>query len=77
VTTRASGTFDVKLTPQTLADPSADVSLGRLAIDKQLHGDLEGSSKGEMVPDSGTAELAGLAGDMTITIADGRYSYEF
>jgi hypothetical protein len=30
-----------------------------------------------VVPDSGTAELAGLAGNMTITIADGKHSYEF
>jgi hypothetical protein len=30
-----------------------------------------------VVPDSGTAELAGLAGSMAIIIADGRHSYEF
>jgi hypothetical protein len=29
-----------------------------------------------VVPDSGTAELAGLSGRMTITIADGKHSYE-
>jgi len=28
-------------------------------------------------PDSGTGELAGLAGTMTIVIADGKHSYEF
>jgi len=28
-----------------------------------------------VVPDSGTDQLAGLAGTMTITIADGRHSY--
>jgi hypothetical protein len=44
--TRATGEFEVKLTPQ-----SADESkmLGRMAIDKQFRGDLEGSSKGEML----------------------------
>lgn len=30
-----------------------------------------------VVPDSGTGELAGLAGRMTIEIADGKHSYEF
>jgi hypothetical protein len=30
-----------------------------------------------VVPDSGTDELAGLAGKMSINIADGKHSYEF
>jgi hypothetical protein len=30
-----------------------------------------------VVPDSGTGELTGLAGAMTITIADGQHSYAF
>jgi len=30
-----------------------------------------------VVPDSGTAELAGLTGRMNIVIADGKHSYEF
>ena len=30
-----------------------------------------------VVPDSGTDELAGLAGEFRIIIADGRHSYEF
>jgi hypothetical protein len=29
------------------------------------------------VPDSGTGELAGLAGTMAIIVADGKHSYEF
>ena len=29
-----------------------------------------------VVPDSGTGELAGLAGTMSIQIADGKHSYE-
>ena len=29
-----------------------------------------------VVPDSGTAELAGLTGKMTIKIADGKHSYD-
>jgi Protein of unknown function (DUF3224) len=119
----ASGTFEVKLTPQ---ETSGDPRLGRFSLDKQFHGDLEATSKGEMltggmpakgsagyvaielvtgklhgcsgsfilqhsgtmdrgkpslsvtvVPDSGTEELAGLAGKMTINIADGKHSYGF
>lgn len=30
-----------------------------------------------VVPDSGTGQLAGLAGKMNITIADGKHSYDF
>jgi Protein of unknown function (DUF3224) len=30
-----------------------------------------------VVPDSGTTELAGIAGTMTIIIAEGKHSYEF
>lgn len=123
MTTRASGTFEVKLTPQ---GDDKDATPGRMSIDKQFHGDLEGVSKGEMltamtsvkgsagyvaiervsgtlhgrtgtfvlqhtatmtrgaqqlsiavVPDSGTGQLAGLAGRMAITIADGKHSYDF
>jgi len=120
----ANGTFEVKLTPQPV-DGDAP-AIGRMSIDKQFHGDLEGASKGQMlaamtsvkgsagyvameqvtgslhgragtfvlqhsgtmtrgapqlivsvVPDSGTAELAGLAGTMAIVIADGKHSYDF
>jgi predicted ribosomally synthesized peptide with SipW-like signal peptide len=48
VTTRASGTFDVKLTPQTSVH-GTDESHGRLALDKQFQGDLVGVGKGEML----------------------------
>jgi len=123
---RASGTFEVKLDPQALADKSANAMLGRLSISKQFHGDLEAASKGEMlsagtgvkgsagyvaieqatgtlhgrsgsfvlqhsgtmtrgaaqlsvtvVPDSGTDQLAGLAGTLVITIVDGKHFYDF
>ncbi len=119
--TRAIGPFDVSLTPQS----SGHESFGRLTIAKKFHGDLEATSKGEMlaagtetkgsagyvavekvtgrlngragsfvlqhsgtmrrgegrltvtvVPDSGTGELAGLAGSMTINITDGKHYYE-
>jgi hypothetical protein len=110
---RANGTFEVKLKPQGQEDKTDASTLGRMSIDKQFHGDLEGTSKGEMltaervsgtlhgrkgtfillhgatmtrgmpqlsaivVPDSGTGQLAGLTGKMTIKISDGKHSYEF
>jgi len=48
MTTRASGTVEVKLTPQPPNDKTEEATLGRMSIDKQFHGDLEASSKGEM-----------------------------
>jgi hypothetical protein len=125
VSHHAAGPFDVKVTPQD--DKSDDPLLGRMTLDKQYHGDLEGVSKGQMltgmtnvkgsagyvaiekftgtlrgrtgsfvlqhsatmtrgspqlsitvVPDSGTGQLAGIAGKMAINIADGgKHSYEF
>jgi hypothetical protein len=126
VTTHAKGTFDVKLTPQATDTAPEGSPLGRLTIDKQFHGDLEGMSKGEMltagttiknsagyvavervvgtlhgrkgtftlqhnatmtrgvgtlniivVPDSGSGELSGISGTMTIEIADGKHYYGF
>ena len=123
MTTHAKGTFDVQLKPQR--DNSEDATLGRMTIDKQFHGDLEATSKGQMltggtadgsgvyvaiekisgtlhgrkgtfllhhtgvmtrgtpqlsitvVPDSGTGQLTGLAGKMTVIIDDGKHSYDF
>ena len=122
VTTRATGTFEVTLTPQ----PIAGELLSRMTIAKQFHGDLEGTSQGEMlaagtatqgsagyvaiervtgtlngrtgtfalqhsgtmtrgapelvitvVPDSGTGQLVGLTGKMTIIIEGKKHSYTF
>ena len=47
--TRASGAFDVKVMPQT----DADSVLSRMTLDKQYHGDLDGTGKGQMLA-SGT-----------------------
>jgi hypothetical protein len=126
MTTCASGTFEVKLNPLVSDDNAEDATLGRMSIDKHFHGDLEATSKGQMltagtgvkgsagyvaiervsgtlhgrsgtfvlqhsgtmtrgapqltitvVPDSGTGQLAGLAGRMAIKIADGKHSYDF
>jgi hypothetical protein len=126
MTNQANGTFEVKLTPDGPGDKAPGSHLGRMSIDKQFNGDLEATSKGEMltavtdvkgsagyvaiervsgmlrgrtgsfvlqhtgtmtrgapqmsvtvVPDSGSGELTGIAGAMTITVADGRHSYKF
>ena len=126
MTTPASGTFEVKLTPQPPDENAGDAPIGRMLLDKQFHGDLEAISRGQMlaagtevkgsagyvamervtgtlhgrsgtfvlqhtgtmnrgtpqlsitvVPDSGTGELTGLAGSLTIEIADGKHSYGF
>lgn len=123
--TRATGPFDVKVTPQD--DNSGDPLLTRMTLDKAYHGDLEATAKGQMlaagtavkgsgayvaiekvtgtlngrpgtfilqhmgtlsknepqltinvVPDSGTGDLTGLSGKMTILIAPGgKHSYDF
>lgn len=126
MTRHADGTFDVKTTPLPGDENTAGTLIGRYALVKQLHGDIEGTSKGEMlgagepstgnagyvaieqitgtlaghtgsfalqhlgvmengsyrltvsvVPGSGTGELKGIAGEMTITITNGKHSYTF
>jgi hypothetical protein len=42
----AAGPFEVKLTPQ---DDKLDPTLGRMTLDKTFHGDLEATSKGQML----------------------------
>jgi hypothetical protein len=49
MTTRATGTFEVKIAPQSLADANADKTLGRMTIDKIYQGDLDATAKGEML----------------------------
>ena len=137
MTTRATGTFEVKLVPQSddkaatgapdkTSAQAEPLPLGRMTIDKQFHGGLEATAKGQMltagpdangsaayvaieritgtlhgrtgsfilqhsgtltrgaqqqsvtvVPDSGTGQLAGIAGKMTGTIDAGKHSYDF
>lgn len=127
MTTKAHGSFTVKMTPQTWSESSVDHTLARFLLDKQYQGDLEATAEGQMlsagsgqkgssgvyvaiervtgklqgrtgsfilhhtglmtrgtpelsikvVPDSGTGELTGIAGDLTILIADGKHSYDF
>jgi hypothetical protein len=124
--TVASGTFEVKLTPQAPGDLPEEAGLGRMVIDKRFAGDLEAISRGQMlsamssvsgsagyvaiervsgklqgktgsfvlqhsgtmnrgvpelsvtvIPDSGTDQLKGLTGRMTINRTDGNHAYEF
>lgn len=55
MTTHVRGPFEVKLTPQ--ADEGSP--LGRMAIDKQFHGDLQGTSVGQML--AGMTAVTGSA----------------
>jgi hypothetical protein len=64
MTTCASGTFEVKLIPLVLDDNAEDATLGRMSIDKQFHGDLEATSKGQMLT-AGTG-VKGSAGYVAI-----------
>jgi Protein of unknown function (DUF3224) len=123
----AKGTFEPKIETQGEPDKAEGSTLTRMSIDKKIHGDLEGTSKGTMlaagtdvkgsagyvaiervtgtlngktgsfvlqhnatmtrgtpmlniivVPDSGTGQLAGIAGNFLVIIApDGKHSYEF
>ena len=123
----ANGSFDVRLAPQAVDDATGGAAIGRMSIDKRFHGDLDATSKGQMlahrtgvdgsagyvameivngllhgrrgtfvlqhsgtmdrgdaqlalavVPDSGTDQLAGLAGQMAIIIdAEGKHAYAF
>ena len=46
----ANGTFEVKLTPEKPDDKEAEsANLGRMSIDKQFQGDVEATSKGQML----------------------------
>jgi hypothetical protein len=124
----ARGTFAVKINPAEASALSQEAGMGRMTIDKTFSGDLEGTSKGEMltgatestgamayvamervtgklngrsgsfllmhnasmlksdpangvmqinvVPQSGTDELAGLSGKLIIAIDAGKHSYD-
>jgi hypothetical protein len=126
MTRHAEGTFDVKTTPIAADNETMGTLIGRYSLDKQFHGDLDATSKGEMlaagepssgnagyvameqvtgtldgragsfalqhigsmengsyklsvvvVPGSGTGQLAGIAGTLTIIVAAGKHSYTF
>ncbi len=122
----ARGSFEVKLAPQDAPDSAEGIALGRLTISKEFQGDLNATSKGQMLssgtessgsaayvaiervtgalggrsgsfvlmhsgtmtkdgqqlivtvaPDSGTGELAAIAGTMRIIIEGKKHFYEF
>src|SRR5258708_38291101 len=60
----AAGTFEVKINSLPPYNTSADAKLARMSIDKQFHGDLEGTSQGEML--SAGTEFNGSAGYVAI-----------
>jgi len=57
---KATGTFEVKIAPLDAYNASPDAELGRMSIDKTFSGDLEATSKGEML--SGGSPASGSAG---------------
>jgi Protein of unknown function (DUF3224) len=54
----ATGPFDVKVTPQ---DDKIDPTLGRMTLDKTFHGDLEATSKGQMLTASTDVKGSGAS----------------
>lgn len=126
MTQHATGTFEVKIAPRDPAFKFDENPITRFSLEKQFHGDLDATSKGEMlaagnqakgsggyiamervsgtlygrsgtfalqhsgtmdngqyhldvnvVPGSGTGQLAGLTGTMKIIIEAGKHSYDF
>jgi hypothetical protein len=66
MTYHAKGTFTVDVHPLT---PAPAEGLSRFSIDKQIHGDLEATSKGEMF--SGGDPKQGVAGYVAIEVVTG------
>ena len=54
---RAKGSFEVQLKPQTPAEGSP---IGRIALEKQFRGDLDGASRGEMLTVATTVKESGV-----------------
>jgi hypothetical protein len=52
---KASGTFDVKITPQASDLAPEGPNLGRMSAEKQYYGDLIAVAKGEMITAAGLA----------------------
>ena len=66
---QATGPFDVKLTPQPPAPGLESANLGRQTINKQFHGDLEGTSLGEMI--AAMSSVQGSAGYVAMECVTG------
>jgi hypothetical protein len=64
---RAKGTFEVKVTAQD--NKTGDPTLGHLLLDKQLHGELEATSRGQML--AAHTAVEGSAGYVAIERVSG------
>ncbi len=69
MTTHANGRFDVKMAPQAADDATGGAAIGRMALDKQFHGDLAAHSKGQML--AHRTSVAGSAGYVAMEIVSG------
>jgi hypothetical protein len=68
MTTRATGTFEVKLQPLQSYDQTEGTTAARMSIDKSFSGDLAGTSKGEMlIAGTATKGSAGYVAIETVT----------
>lgn len=65
---QGSGTFEVKVAPLA-EDKGEGSSLGRMSLDKQFHGDLEATSKGEML--TAMSEVKGSGGYVAVERVSG------
>ena len=68
MTTRASGTFEVRLSPQVDGE-AGGACVGRMLIDKRFAGDLEATSKGQMLAVRTSTE--GSAGYVAMELVTG------
>lgn len=70
---KISGKFDVSLKPlEASAEGKDGVTLGRMSIDKTFHGELEATSRGEML--SVMTSMQGSAGYVAIEQVTGSLS---
>ncbi len=60
----ATGTFEVQMLPIEQTAPAPGGTQGRLSLDKQFQGDLEGVGKGQML--TAMSEVKGSAGYVAI-----------
>lgn len=70
VTKKACGTFEVKLTRQPTADSAGQTKISRMAFDKKFSGDLQATSKGEMLA-AGTGAPGSSGGYVAIKQVSG------
>ena len=70
MTTRASGPFTVKMSPQPRSEGVGDPIIGRMSLAKQFSGDLEATSLGEML--AIRTDIAGSAGYVAMERVVGR-----